>query len=64
MALIKELKLIRRHNWFLNSDDISADEKAIKKISDAFDKKTDCVFGDLIYTDSKDKIKEFGKVRI
>lgn len=46
---------------FLNSDDIFYDEKAIKKISDAFDKKTDCVFGDLIYTDSKDKIKRVWK---
>ena len=42
---------------FLNSDDTFYDENSLKYIADAFDKDTDCVFGDLIYTDINEKIK-------
>ena len=46
---------------FLNSDDTFYDQNSLKLISDAFDKKTDCVFGDLIYTDNEEKIKRVWK---
>ena len=42
---------------FLNSDDTFYDENSLKLIADAFDKNTDCVFGDLIYTDKNEKVK-------
>ena len=42
---------------FLNSDDTFYDENSLKIISEAFDKDTDCVFGDLIYTDKNEKVK-------
>ena len=48
---------------FLNSDDTFYDENSLKKISEAFDENTDCVFGDLIYTDINEKIKGFGKAQ-
>ena len=46
---------------FLNSDDIFYDENSLKLISDAFDKNTDCVFGDLVYTDKKNNLKRVWK---
>ena len=46
---------------FLNSDDTYYDENSLKIISESFDKNTDCVFGDLIYTDSNENIKRFWK---
>jgi len=46
---------------FLNSDDTFYDENSLKHIADAFDKDTDCVFGDLIYTDKYENIKRIWK---
>jgi len=46
---------------FLNSDDTYHDENSLKIISEAFDENTDCVFGDLIYTDSNEKTKRIWK---
>lgn len=46
---------------FLNSDDTFYDENSLKIISEAFDKDTDCVFGDLIYTDKNENIKRIWK---
>jgi len=46
---------------FLNSDDTFYDENSLQHIVDAFDKNTDCVFGDLIYTDKNEKIKRVWK---
>ena len=46
---------------FLNSDDTFYDENSLKIISEAFDENTDCVFGDLIYTDSDENIKRIWK---
>ena len=46
---------------FLNSDDIFYNENSLKVISEAFDENTDCVFGDLIYTDSEQNIKRVWK---
>ena len=46
---------------FLNSDDMFYDENSLKHIADAFDKDTDCVFGDLIYTDKNEKVKRVWK---
>ena len=46
---------------FLNSDDTFYDENSLKIISEAFDKDTDCVFGDLIYTDKNENIKRVWK---
>jgi glycosyltransferase involved in cell wall biosynthesis len=46
---------------FLNSDDTFFDENSLQHIYDAFDDNTDCVFGDLIYTDSDESIKRFWK---
>jgi len=46
---------------FLNSDDTFYDENSLKLIADAFDKNTDCVFGDLIYTDKNEKVKRVWK---
>tara|TARA_B100000989_G_C19528536_1_gene468301 strand:- start:62 stop:796 length:735 start_codon:yes stop_codon:yes gene_type:complete len=42
---------------FLNSDDSFHDKNSLNIISQAFDEKTDCVFGDLIYTDKNKKVK-------
>ena len=42
---------------FLNSDDTFHTENSLKIILKAFDENTDCVFGDLIYTDSEQNIK-------
>ncbi|MBL6590143.1 MAG: glycosyltransferase [Flavobacteriaceae bacterium] len=42
---------------FLNSDDTFYDEDSLKHFVDAFDDDTDCVFGDLIYTDKNENIK-------
>tara|TARA_A100001015_G_scaffold254632_1_gene295535 strand:- start:229 stop:963 length:735 start_codon:yes stop_codon:yes gene_type:complete len=46
---------------FLNSDDTFYDENSLKIISEAFDENTDCVFGDLIYTDKNEDIKRIWK---
>ena len=46
---------------FLNSDDSFYDENSLKYIADAFDKDTDCVFGDLIYTDKDENITRVWK---
>ena len=46
---------------FLNSDDTFYNENSLKIISEALDKNTDCVFGDLIYTDINEKIKRVWK---
>jgi len=46
---------------FLNSDDTFYDENSLKIISEAFDKETDCVFGDLIYTDKNENLKRVWK---
>ena len=46
---------------FLNSDDTFYDENSLKYIADAFDKDTDCVFGNLIYTDKNENIKRVWK---
>jgi len=46
---------------FLNSDDTFYDENSLQHIVDAFDKNTDCVFGDLIYTDKNQNIKRVWK---
>lgn len=42
---------------FLNSDDAFYDENSLQQIFDTFDDNTDCVFGDLIYTDKNEKVK-------
>lgn len=42
---------------FLNSDDTFCDPNILKIISESFNNKTDCVFGNLIYTDKNEKIK-------
>ena len=46
---------------FLNSDDTFYNENSLKIISEALDKNTDCVFGDLIYTDTNEKVKRVWK---
>ena len=46
---------------FLNSDDTFYDENSLQHIVDAFDKNTDCVFGDIIYTDINENIKRTWK---
>lgn len=46
---------------FLNSDDTFYDKNSLKHIVDAFDDDTDCVFGDLIYTDKNENLKRVWK---
>jgi glycosyltransferase involved in cell wall biosynthesis len=46
---------------FLNSDDTFYDENTLHHIVNAFDDNTDCVFGDLIYTDKNENIKRVWK---
>ena len=46
---------------FLNSDDMFYDENSLQHIVDAFDDNTDCIFGDLIYTDKNQKVKRVWK---
>jgi len=46
---------------FLNSDDTFYDRNSLQCIYDAFDDNTDCVFGDLIYTDKNENIKRVWK---
>ena len=46
---------------FLNSDDTFYDENSLQNIVDAFDDNTDCVFGDLVYTDKNEKLKRVWK---
>jgi glycosyltransferase involved in cell wall biosynthesis len=46
---------------FLNSDDTFYDKNSLRQIVDTFDDNTDCVFGDLIYTDKNENIKRFWK---
>ena len=42
---------------FLNSDDTFIDQDSLSLIYDSFDENTDCVFGDLIYTNSNNRLK-------
>ena len=46
---------------FLNSDDTFYDKNSLQYIFDAFDDNTDCVFGDLVYTDKNEKLKRVWK---
>ena len=46
---------------FLNADDTFHNNDSLSKIIDAFEKNTECVFGDLIYTNFQDKIKRTWK---
>lgn len=46
---------------FLNSDDTYYDRNSLNTIAGSFDRNTDCVFGDLIYTNNKNEIKRFWK---
>tara|TARA_Y100000385_G_scaffold181209_1_gene187164 strand:- start:4678 stop:5418 length:741 start_codon:yes stop_codon:yes gene_type:complete len=46
---------------FLNSDDIFYNDNSLKIINEQFNDQIDCIFGDLIYTDSNNKIKRFWK---
>lgn len=46
---------------FLNSDDTFYSENSLQHIANTFDDNTDCVFGDLIYTDKKEKVKRVWK---
>ncbi len=46
---------------FLNSDDTFYDKNSLQHIYYAFDNNTDCVFGDLIYTDKNNKVKRAWK---
>jgi len=41
---------------FLNADDVFCDQYTLKKISEAFDEQTDCVYANLNYIDNKGKI--------
>lgn len=45
----------------LNSDDTFYNENSLRIINDAFDDETDCVFGDLIYTNYNNQIKRVWK---
>jgi len=45
----------------LNSDDTFFDKDSLNSIVKGFDGNTDCVFGDLIYTNTKNKIKRIWK---
>ena len=46
---------------FLNSDDTFYERNSLQYIYDAFDDNTDCVFGDLIYTDKNENIRRLWK---
>ncbi|MFL2587538.1 MAG: glycosyltransferase family 2 protein [Flavobacteriaceae bacterium] len=46
---------------FLNSDDTFFDSTSLNIISESFDDNTDCIFGDLIYTNRNEKIKRIWK---
>ena len=46
---------------FLNSDDTFNNKESLQLISEAFDDNTDCVFGDLIYTDKHNNLKRSWK---
>ncbi len=46
---------------FLNSDDTFYDKNSLQNIADSIDKDTDCLYGDLIYTDKNKNIKRFWK---
>lgn len=41
---------------FLNSDDTFFSKNSLKNIEESFDENIDCVFGDLVYTNRKNKI--------
>ena len=41
---------------FLNSDDVFNDVDTLEKIVKSFGNKNDCVFGDIIYTDTENKV--------
>ncbi len=46
---------------FLNSDDTFYNENSLQHIFDAFDENTDCIFGDLIYSDKNEKVTRVWK---
>ena len=46
---------------FLNSDDVFYDQNSLKIINDSFDENIDCVFGDLVYKNSREGLQEYGK---
>lgn len=46
---------------FLNSDDTFYNKNSLELILNAFDDNTDCVFGDLIYTDNEQNVKRVWK---
>jgi glycosyltransferase len=46
---------------FLNSDDTFYDKNSLQNIADSFDKDTDCIFGDLIYSDKNEKVRRVWK---
>ena len=46
---------------FLNSDDTFYSKNSLKDIEESFNKNIDCVFGDLVYTNSRNKITRFWK---
>ena len=46
---------------FLNSDDVFYDENSLKIINDSFNENIDCVFGDLVYINSRGKISRIWK---
>ena len=46
---------------FLNSDDVFFNEDSLSLIYKSFDDETDCVFGDLIFTNSKNRLKRVWK---
>ena len=46
---------------FLNSDDTFYDKNSLKKIEESMKENIDCVFGDLVYTNSQNKINRIWK---
>ena len=46
---------------FLNSDDVFYDENSLKIIIDSFDENIDCVFGDLVYKNSRGRVTRIWK---
>ena len=46
---------------FLNSDDTFYDKNSLKKIEESMKENIDCVFGDLVYTNSQNKITRIWK---
>ena len=46
---------------FLNSDDVFYDQNSLKIINDSFDENIDCVFGDLVYKNSRGRVTRIWK---